>query len=171
MRPLYTAFYTKRLVGEGGADYEAAACALRRSLDRFGLQHDIREMVSNGNWQGNARMTATHIRTMQAAYPDRPIVQLDADALVVSYPWIFDELLGRGVDVGVHYRPNGEMLNGTLWLAPTEGARQVIQKYEELVITQGHNCHNEQRCLQSALEEMRDYVKVEQIPAGYVLDS
>lgn len=167
MRPIYTCFYTKKKPGDGGADYEWHANKLRASLDRFGLQHDCREMVSQVGWASNSRMTATHIRNMQRDYPDRPIVQLDADCTVCSYPWIFDELESRRVDVAVHYRKGHEMLNGTLWLAPTEAARQTIQKYEELVISQGHNCHNEQRCLQSAIEEVGDFLRIEQLPAGY----
>ncbi len=167
MRPIYTAFYTKKLPGDKGADYEHAANMLKASLDRFGLAHDIREVQSMGGWQENSRLTVKHIRQMQKDWPHRPIVQLDADAVVCSYPWIFDELDSRGVDIAVHYRKGQEMLNGTVWMNCTEPARQVMQKYEEIVISQGNNCHNEQRCLQSALEEMGDFVKLEKLPAGY----
>lgn len=166
MRPLYTAFYTPP-VARGGADYSREVARLRCSLDLYGLEHDIREYSDRGGWQENAAITPTHIRTMQRAYPSRAIVQVDADALFRGYPWLFDEFEAKGVDIAVHYRRGHEMLNGTIWLGPTEGARQVIQRYEELVIGAGNNCHNEQRMLQVAIEEMSDVLRLEKLPAGY----
>lgn len=161
MNPIFTAFYTRDTI------YEQEAARLIRSLDRLGLEHDVRAIDSLGDWQANSGHTATHIATMQAAYPGRPIVQLDADAVVWQLPTLFDSLPSSGCDIAVHYRKGQEMLNGTMWLAPTDGARLIIQRYREYVIRAGPNCHNEQRMLQNAIAESSDLVKVQVLPAGY----
>lgn len=161
MRPIYTAFFTR------GTLYESEAERLRVSLAQLGLEHDIRAIDSLGGWQANSGYTATHIRNVQRDHPDRTIVQLDADAVVWQYPWIFDELEAKGVDIAVHYRQGHELLNGTIWLAPTDAARKVIERYESLVREAGNNCHNEQKMLAAAIEEMGDALKVEKLSAGY----
>ena len=62
-------------------------------------------------------MTARHIQAMQAKYPHRPIVQLDADAYLHRTPVLFETLPAIGADIAVHYRQGNELLNGTIWLA------------------------------------------------------
>lgn len=159
--PVFTAFFTK------GTLYEREAARLVRSLDKLGLEHDVRGIESRGDWKANAGYTATHIATMQAAYPDRPIVQLDADAVVWLRPEMFDVLPDSGCDLGVHYRKGVELLNGTLWLAPTHGARLAIDRYRDYVARSWPNVSNEQRMLQNALLDLSDLVRVYRLPASY----
>lgn len=161
MKPIYTAFYTANTI------YEQEAARLRRSLVRLGLDHDIRAIESRGGWQANSGYTATHIRNVLADYPDRPVVQLDADAVVWKAPALFDQLAADGFDLAVHYRRGHELLNGTIWLAPGPRSRAVMERYESLVREAGNNCHNEQRMLQQAISEMSDTFKLCELPASY----
>lgn len=157
--PIFIAFYTR------GTLYEKEAARLVASLGKFGLSHDVTPIDCRGGWVENTSYTATHIARMQAKYPTRPIVYLDADAVIWDRPVIFEVLPESGADIAVHYRLGSEMLNGTIWLAPTEPARQVIEKYREFVIR--HHPVNEQRMLQNAIAEMADTLKVHDLPAGY----
>lgn len=160
MRPIYTAFFTR------GTLYEREADRLRRSLDRLGLEHDLRAIDSRGDWVKNSKWTAFHVCNVLADYPDRPVVQLDADAVVWKVPVLFDELPGAGVDIAVHYRKGRELLNGTVWLNATPGARLVAERYREL-ITNHPGCVNEQLMLSVAIDELRDLVNVRRLPPGY----
>lgn len=159
--PLYTAFYTR------GSIYEREAARLRRSLERHNLEHDIRAIDSAGDWRANAGLTARHIQTIQREYPTRPIVQLDADAFAHLPPTLFDVLPETGCDIAVHYRQGKEMLNGTVWLAPTHGARDVIDRYAGYVARDWPRTHNEQRMLQNAIADLSDLIRVYRLPAGY----
>jgi hypothetical protein len=158
MRPIYTAFHTPDSL------YEAEAARLRGSLDALGLPHDIREVADRGSWEANSQLTCDHIVTMMDAYPDRPIVQLDADAYVWKRPALFED--GMTCDIAYHRRKGIELLNGTLYIAPTPGARLVIERYRDGV--KGHPNHaNEQHWLQVAVDELGDLAKIDKLPAGY----
>lgn len=160
MRPIYTAFYTVNTI------YEQEAARLQRSLESHGLEFDLRGIESRGDWYLNTHYTATHILTMMRAYPDRAIVQLDADAVVWKYPDLFDQLTSSSSDIAVHYRRGHELLNGTMWVAPTCQAFKVIEEYERLVSVDPRNCHSEQRMLQAAIQRMPE-TRVTLLPAGY----
>ncbi len=159
MRPIYTAFFTV------GTIYEAEAARLRSTLDRFELPHDLRAVDDRGSWEKNTQRTAEHICEMLAAYPDRPVVQLDADAYVHRIPILFEE--GLDCDVAVHYRQGHELLNGTVYFAPTPEAKMVAQRYREIIQANPGNC-NEQTCLDMAIKELSDLIRVHILPAGYV---
>ncbi len=157
MQPIYTAFYTE------GTRYEEEAKNLRASLRRLNLEYDIRPIPTRGSWAQNAGYTATHICNMLAFYPDRPVVQLDCDAVVVSPPTLFD---GLQDDIAVHWRRGRELLNGTVWFNATPGARMVAEKYRDLIASHP-NISNEQTMLDAAIKECSEFVKVFPLPAGF----
>lgn len=158
MRPLYTAFYTR------GTLYEREAARLRGTLDILGLPHDIREVADRGSWEVNTQITCSHVLAMMAEYPDRPIVQLDADAYVWRRPDLFED--GLDCDVACHRRRGVEVLNGTLYVAPTPAARRVIEAYRDGVV--GNPKHaNEQHWLQVAIDSANCGATIYQLPAGY----
>jgi hypothetical protein len=158
MRPLYTCFYTI------GSFYEREAARLRESLDALGLPHDLRGVTSQGDWFANTQQTVQHILTMMNDYPDRPIVQLDADAIVKRRPDLFED--GLDCDVAAHFRKGTELLNGTLYLAPTDGARLVMERYRDGV--ESHPNHaNEQWWLEVAVRETADLFRFKNLPPSY----
>lgn len=165
MKPIYTAFYTL------GTLYEKEADRLRRTLDLHNLEHDIRGVASRGGWHENTRYTATHIRLMQEQYADRPLVYLDADAVVLRRPVLFDELSDMAErhpqcpDIAAHWRRGTELLNGTIWLAPSQAARDVIHLYEKLVTD--NQPVNEQKMLDLAISENSSVLRIVRLPASY----
>lgn len=165
MSPLFTAFYTV------GTRYEAEAARLRRSLHRLSLEHQLRPIEDRGDWRSNTHQTARHIAAMMDAHPQRPIVQLDADAVVMKPPELFDELSagmdyeGHGPDIAAHWLKGSEFLNGTLWLAPTKACRAAIGRYVELC-TLHPTFRDEQQFLRQAIDETPG-LRVCRLPASY----
>lgn len=158
--PIYTAFYTL------GTIYEAEAARLRKSLDKHGLLHDLVAVADRGSWVTNTHQTATHIMAMMDRYPECPIVQLDADAVVWKYPILFDELsFHRQYDLAGHALNGSEFLNGTLWIAPTPMARRIIQRYAELCARSPEH-RNEQQFLVTAIRQ-NPRVMLYELPASY----
>lgn len=155
MRPIYTCFFTPGL-------YEQEAARNIARMDALGLEHDCRKVGDHGSWQLNTHQTPRHLAAMMDAYPDRPIVYLDADAYIHCYPDLFDRMPGD-VDIAVHYRRGEELLNGTLYIAPTDAARKVIDKYLSDVVR--HRPMNEQKCLQDAIAATP--CVVQRLPATY----
>lgn len=159
MRPIYTAFYTR------GTRYEQEAARLQRSLDVLGLPHDIRAVDDRGNWMANTQLTAGHVWAMLEAHPDRPVIQLDADAVVWRRPDLFEDGL-IDADLAVHYRRGRELLNGTVWFAPTAGARLVARRYLDLIQANA-GCTNEQTMLAKAIEDLAGLATIYRLPAEY----
>lgn len=156
-RTIYCAFFTKRTI------YEDEVERLRESLAELKLPYHLRPVDDRGSWNANTQRTAEHICEMLSAYPDRPVVQLDADAYVHRVPKLFED--GIDCDIAVHYRQGHELLNGTVYLAPTPGARLVAEKYLEIVKANPGQC-NEQLCLDYAIKELADLIRVYKLPAG-----
>lgn len=158
--PIYVSFYTAGL-------YEREAARLRGSLDALGLPHDIREVADKGGWLQNTRQTPDVICAAMGRHPFRPVVYLDSDAVVWEYPRLFDELAaGDLCDVAVHYRKGTELLNGTVYFAPTSNALRAAWRYAELIgLCPGET--SEQRLLARALDELKSEVRVLRLPASY----
>ena len=104
---------------------------LVRSLDILKLPYHAQAIESLGDWAANARYTATHILNMMDAYPDRPIIQLNADAFIWQYPELFER--GLDCDAAACRMPWGQLANGTIYLSPTASARALIREYAALV--------------------------------------
>lgn len=158
MKPIYTAFWTRNTL------YEKEVARLIKSLDAFGLEHDIRGIDDFGSWAKNSSYTATHILNMMDEYRDRSIVQLNADVKIWKYPDLFDDM---NADIGVYYRENVQLCNGTLYLAPS--ARPIIKRYWTMVKEQHAACSDEQYNLQVAIEELGPSLgmTVQRLPASY----
>lgn len=160
--PIFTAFYTR------GTLYEQEAARLIASLDRLKLPHDVVGVTSMGGWAANSRYTATHVCNMLAKYPDRPVIQLDADAVVLRRPAWFNVCLVTGVDVAAYRLPSGTIANGTIYFAPTDAARAIAADYAQR-IADGHHGHDEQRCFADALTaaDLAGQARVAWLPASY----
>lgn len=157
--PTYVCFYTLNTI------YEQEAARLRRSLDRLGLLHDLRGVVDRGSWAANAGLTASFLCDMLEEYAGRPIVYLDADAIVWKQPILLDTLNPSNCDIAAHRRANGELLNGTLWLSNSPACRNLIRDYRARVLASPGE-RNEQRHLDLAIKAA-DSLRVIDLPASY----
>lgn len=162
MTPIYCCFYT------AGTFYEKEAERLIETLRRHNLEHYAEPITDLGSWRANTGFTASFLLSLLDRFPHRPVVYLDADAFVWSYPALFDTLPETGADIAAHYRgTEGELLNGTLWLSGSRGCRLICETYRDKVKA-GRNAHNEQRCLQEAITELcPDFATVYKLPPSY----
>jgi hypothetical protein len=121
-RPIFISFYTR------GTGYEKEARRLKDSLWRFSLRNDIQSVESTGDWIRNAGMKPKFVRQMMDKYPENPVVWIDADAVIKTYPVIFDKIID---DFACHFRNKpghmgGELLSGTLYFSNTPESRRLV---------------------------------------------
>jgi hypothetical protein len=160
--PVYVAYYTT------GTPYEEEAKLLRASLDLFRLEYEIQGVPSLGSWQKNTQFKAFFIQEMLAKYSDRPVVYLDADAIVRAYPILFDEI---NCDIAVHHYDNKrrnfkELLSGTVYFGTSSKAREIVEVWIETNRELPEQW--DQKNLQLALDRVPDVSFVE-LPPSYCL--
>lgn len=160
--PLYIAFFT------ASTPYEIEIAQLRESLELFELPYEIESIPTLGSWQANTRFKALFIQNMLFKHAGRPLVYLDSDAIVRERPSLFDNL---DCDIAVHYykspqREKPELLSGTLYIAPTENAKKLIQLWR--CVNNEYPARWEQKNLSIALQCMPQ-VKVFELPPSYCL--
>ena len=110
---IVTSFYT---IGNGYED--EAKQRLIPSLEKFGIPYDVVGIASKGPWRRNIYEKAQIILdAMQRVGYGVDVVWLDADAEVVSYPKLFNELK---CDFAYHARgPSKRLSSGTMFFRNT----------------------------------------------------
>jgi len=157
--------------------YEENVKNLIESLNRFGIDYDIKKILSGNyaplndpstvrkNWRINSYYKAAFIREMMDKHRGKDIVWIDADAVVQTYPILFTKL--TDCDLAAHYRNGTELLSGTLFVKNTDRGRFVfdrwIEKNNEKLNTS--EC-NEQTNLQEVVNAFPD-IKVYKLPPEY----
>lgn len=118
-------YYTK------GSGYKKEAKKLIESLNKFRLQYDIQEVKSLGNWQMNTQFKAVFIRNLLDKH-NEPLVWLDADAIVMQYPGLFDKM--SGFDLAVYYSPrnNRHIRSGTIYMANNDKVKRLVDRWIEI---------------------------------------
>lgn len=155
---IVVSFYTK------GTGYQDHAAKFIESLIRLNVPHRVEGINSLGNWYANTQFKALYIREMLEAYPIRPVVWIDCDAIIHSYPAMFKII---DCDLAAHYRswrlnPN-ELLTGTLFIANNDIMHKVVDEWIE------ENAKNpttwDQKNLQKVTE--RHALRIHKLPADY----
>ena len=120
--PLFVSFYTNET-------YRRYAVTLERSLDQFGLDHEIVPLRETGSWEMNTRQKAPFLLGMLDRY-ERDLVWVDADAVVKEYP----ELLAKGIneDVAIHYYEGRQPVSGTLYVSNRITAKTFLERWSEV---------------------------------------
>jgi hypothetical protein len=83
--PLIVSYYTPDSI------YSKAADALKKSLERFGLEYDIECRPPAGNWHLNAAQKVVVIKDMLVKHSGRNLLWIDADSEVVAYPHLMQQ--------------------------------------------------------------------------------
>jgi len=76
MQPIIVSYYTP------GTHYETRARALRKSVERLGLESRIEPRASRGSWVENCAQKSEFVRDVRQAV-GRPVLWLDADAVLL----------------------------------------------------------------------------------------
>ena len=152
-----------------GTGYEREVLRLKASCEALSIPLRIFTYANLGSWRANLNFKSQSIIDAMAYYPDRDIVFVDADAVVRSYPTLFDELSERRVsDIAVHFLADRELLSGTLWLRNDERGMEIAQRWHDVAKRTPQQRH--QQCLAIALRALRDEgrpAKICRLPIEY----
>lgn len=109
------------------------------SLQKFKLPYDIEYIDSRGNWTLNTQLKAMVIHNLMLEH-QQPVVMLDADAVVVRYPSVFDhlqeyDLAFHNLDTDLFWRgkrgTKREPLTGTLYVNFNETSLRFVSSWIE----------------------------------------
>lgn len=130
MSPLFCSFYTP--------DYTVYAERLIESLDGANINMSdrcVRLVKSQGTWVKNCAMKAEYLWQMLDQY-QRPLVWVDADAVVRKYSSFFSTLIGSVIDIAAHMPDrsrhplcNSKLCSGTLFINNTPAAQDVLMDW------------------------------------------
>lgn len=147
--------------------YRSEAKKLVESLNRFGLEHFIREIPDQGGWSKNTNYKPGFIKECLMMLA-RPVLYVDVDAVFQQYPALIPDL---DCDVACHIRDRHELLTGTLYFQPTEKAVKLIDDWQKRI--NNDPLVWEQRNMQNALNlfqlTYKEEIKFVELPAPYCL--
>ena len=111
---------------------------------------------------------ALFVQNMLSKYPDKAVVYVDADAVIRSYPALFDEL---NCDIAVHHYDNKkrgfkELLSGTVYFGATPKARELVESWVQ--VNKEFPDQWDQKNLAIAIERAKN-LNVAELPASYCL--
>lgn len=118
-----------------GTPYENEIRSLTESLERLAVPLDIRGIDSLGSWDLNTKHKPMFIKEMLDAHPGEAIVWLDADAVVLKYPHVFEQI---DTDIGVYYKTTGptadrfkgqELITATMYFANNKKTRTLLDMW------------------------------------------
>ena len=126
MNVTFVSFYTRN------SGYEKEVKNLKISCQKFNLFTDIVPIDSQGTWEKNCFYKSRFLLKMFEKH-QKPIVWVDADAIIVQKPLLFETLTE---DIGVrvlhdfppkHY---SKVLSGTIYLNNTQNTYKLLQFWE-----------------------------------------
>ena len=143
------------------------------SAQKLGLEVEVMVMPNLHNWNYNVGQKPLAVLKLMEKFPDKDIVLLDADAKIESYPFLFDTLAEKDIDIAAHTlswethynRPGAkekELLSGTLWLRNCDKVKELCNAWH---FEYTRTSQWEQICLFSVLKK-GDY-KIFQLPLSY----
>lgn len=126
MKPTFTVYNAVT----HGTPYQNEALRMMGSLARFGIPYLCDTYDPSSSWVANCAAKAKLIRRARDLIRG-PMVWLDADAEVVRYPVLFDELDGDEYDIGIHLRGKEGCISCTVWFPDTDRAFDLIDRWVE----------------------------------------
>ena len=160
--PTVVAYYTSK--------YSKEAEKLKNSLRFWGLRREIHLIGDQGSWQRNTQYKPVFLLKMLDACKPHPIVYVDADATIESYPDWFENLDGC-TDFSAHLRKkklgNVELLSGTIYLANNQKTRNFLKHW--MKVNEQHPDLWDQKNLHTALLEhpKEEKLKFTEMPSEY----
>ncbi len=150
--------------------YEIPARALRESLEKLELEHQIDILPSRSSWRANSHIRPGYLLS-KLADGHEWLLSLDADAIVLSDPLPYLKKLE--CDVAAHYikkKKNkvsrGELLPGTLWLRNTDAAKKMLKLWAGFAEARP-NRPDRFCCSRAINAAKRDGLVIEKLPPEY----
>lgn len=156
--PLFVGFYT---VDNG---YKKYALNMIKTLDRLRLEHDIQAVKSKGNWNKDTKAKANFLIEMRKRHPGKPLIWIDADAVIVRFP---EELYNiEKEDVAVHYRDGEGLISSLIYFADTLAANNILKRWETECKTQEDDPIFDQKLLQGVIASAKE-IEVKKLSSAY----
>jgi len=164
---IYTTFVTKNTEYEQVVEKHFIA-----SCKKFNLTYDVEYLKNRGSWAQNILYKSEFLKKMLLKHKQN-IVSLDADADILKYPSLFEEL--KDYDIGVHYLDSNlqwhrktserrEVLGGTIYLRYNEKIMKFLDKWIKITKT---DSNFPQKILQRLLEQNTYNLNIYQLPYSY----
>lgn len=122
---IYVSYYTP--------DYEEVAHRLKLSLATFELEHIVVPVPDRGTWVANCARKPLFIRDLLSQMK-KPLVWIDADAVVVKRPALFEDSAychDAAVCRYTWHQGKRETLSGTVWFNDTYMAKRMVEHWIE----------------------------------------
>lgn len=145
--PVFVNYYT---VDNG---YEKYARNLEKTLKYNRLEYDIQAVKDKGDWDSNTRFKPEFVLRMFERYPDRDLVWLDADSVVVSVPI---KLLNCKADVAGHYREGKEFISSVMFFKNCPKTKSFLQEVCDLLKSGEKREFGEQKFFQEVLDAWKE---------------
>jgi hypothetical protein len=95
---------------------------LLESCKQFNIPYICKGLEPRGSWVANCAMKPEYISSLLQEV-DHDILWLDADAVINSYPILFDNFDG---DIGVHYKDGRELISSTIYFRNTANVKRLV---------------------------------------------
>ncbi len=104
--------------------YRESAGRLKESLEALGIEYIIEERPSLGSWEANCAQKSRFIyeKWLEAS---KPIVWIDSDAVLCSYPYLFDYM--EDIDFAIHKVNHWEFLSSCVYFNKTKAAEKLLE--------------------------------------------
>jgi len=99
---------------------------LLTSINKYGLSYYIEELKDKNNWVLNTHYKPWVIKRALLLF-NRPIVFLDADAVIKKYPELFENIKK---DIAAYFSESGNLLSGTLYFKNTLESLKLIEMWK-----------------------------------------
>lgn len=149
-------FYTLNTI------YEAEILRLLTSLIKFDLDFYIEGVPCFGNWKQVTDYKPRFIKRALNRVPNKPIVFIDADGEVVTYPILFENL---DCDVAAFINHINNLLSGTVYLNNNETVRKLVDVWIKNVDRK--SCLFEQKILQNSIFQCKLNLNFVKLPIAY----
>ncbi len=109
--------------------YRENAQQLKKSLEENKLDYVIKERSSRGGWEENCAQKAEFVFEQWEA-STLPVIWLDSDAFVKSYPYLFS-FLHQDVDFAIHKVDRWEFLANVIYFNKTEVTYNLLKLWKK----------------------------------------
>lgn len=140
--------------------YREEAKHLLASCRAFDMPIYQEVLPNSGSWTGNCAQKGPFVHRCMVRH-QRPLLWLDADAVVVQKPTIFEEV---ECDFAAFWHGGVELISACCYFNCTPAAMALVQQWAARCV--GHPDVWDQKLLQQAVEEMKE-LRVVKLPMGY----
>lgn len=143
--------------------YEDAARLLAQSLDKHSVPYKIYPYLSTGDWVKNTMVKAKAVLAAMKEFPDKDIIWLDADCILLEVPDFFTSISRDRHDLCCHYHRGNELLTGTIAFCNNPRTLALVEAWAAITVPGWDQKH-----LQKLLSDYPD-IRVLSLPQRYIV--